>query len=161
MLHVVCCMLYTVYAERCILYTVWCMLYAVCCMLYIVYLMLYVGSMLYAVCFTMLFNVSYCNVPRRFWRQTASFEEGETLSFFICRFKLFLNCYKILTGNHDRILRKSIKNQSKMYPKSLKISPKLNPGGIFGRPGALLGAQEGSGSIFDWFWNPFWDPFGK
>ena len=30
------------------------------------YLMLYVGSMLYAVCFTMLFNVSYCNVLRRF-----------------------------------------------------------------------------------------------
>ena len=33
---------------------------------YIVYLMLYVGSMLYAVCFTMLFNFSYCNVLRRF-----------------------------------------------------------------------------------------------
>ena len=68
---------------------------------------------------------------------------------FIFLFKLFLNCYKILTGNHDRILRKSIKNQSKMYPKSLKISPKWGPGGIFGRPGALPRGQEASALIFD------------
>ncbi len=42
-----------------------------------------------------------------------------------------------------------LKNQSQVDPKSLKISPKWGPGGILGRPGALLGAQEGSGSIFD------------
>ena len=77
----------------------------------------------------------------------ASFEEGETLSFFIFRFKLFLNCYKILTGNHDRILRKPKKHQSKMYPKSSKISPKWGPGGIFGRPGALPRGREASGLI--------------
>ena len=111
-------MLYTVYAVRCILYTVWCMLYAVCCMLYIVYLMLYVGSMLYAVCLTMLFNVSYCNVLRRFWRQIATFQAGEILSFLIFRFKLLKNRYKHFTGNHDRILRTSIK---KSVPSGSKI----------------------------------------
>ena len=42
-----------------------------------------------------------------------------------------------------------LKNQSQVDPKSLKISPKWGPGGILGRPGALLGAHEGSGSIFD------------
>ena len=144
MLHVVCCMLYTVYAVRCILYTVWCMLYAVCCMLYIVYLMLYVGSMLYAVCFTMLFNVSYCNVLRRFWRQIASFQEGEILSFLIFRFKLLKNRYKIFTGNHDRILRKSIKKSVPSGSKIIKNQSKMGSrrdlgpsGGPSERPGVL------------------------
>ena len=166
MLCAVCCTLCMPYVVNCILYVVCCTRYALCCMmydvwcmLYIVYLMLYVGSMLYAVCFTMLFNVSYCNVLRRFWRQIASFQEGEILSFLIFRFKLLKNRYKIFTGNHDRILRKSIKNQSQVDPKSLKITPKWGPGGILGRPWALLGAQEGSGLIFDWFFGPFWDPF--
>ena len=156
--YVVYCILYGICCTR---YALCCMMYAVWCMLYIVYLMLYVGSMLYVVCFTLSFNVSYCNVLRRFWRQIACFEEGETLSFFIFRFKLFLNCYKILTGNHNRILRKSIKNQSKMYPKSLKISPKWGPGGIFGRPGALPRGQEASGLIFDRFWGHLGVHFGS
>ncbi len=44
-----------------------------------------------------------------------------------------------------------LKNQSQVDPKSLKINPKWGPRGILGRPGALLGAQEGSGSIFYFF----------
>ena len=35
-----------------------------------------------------------------------------------------------------------LKNQSQVDPKSLKISPKWGPGGILGRLGALLGAQD-------------------
>ena len=157
MTYVVYCILYGICCTR---YALCCMMYAVWCMLYIVYLMLYVGSMLYAVCFTMLFNVSYCNVLRRFWRQIASFQEGEILSFLIFFF-LFVNkiarkfSLEILTEFSENLL----KNQSQVDPKSLKISPKWGPGGILGRPWALLGAQEGSGSIFDWFFGPFWDPF--
>ena len=63
------CLMYSICvlcAVCCVLYAVCCMLYAARGMLYAVHFMLYVGSMPYAVCFTMLFNVSYINVLRRF-----------------------------------------------------------------------------------------------
>ena len=71
-----------------------------------------------------------------------------------CHFLFFdSNCLKIATKFSLEIMTEFcenlLKNQSQVDPKSLKISPKWGPGGILGRPGALLGAQEGSGSIFD------------
>ena len=153
--YVVYCILYGICCTR---YALCCMMYAVWCMLYIVHLMLYVGSMLYAVCLTMLFNVSYCNVLRRFWRQIATFQEGEILSFLIFRFKLFFNCYKILTGNHDRILRKSIKNQSQIVSKIMK-----NPSQMGSRRdlGPSRGPSRSPGGLGVDFWLIFWSILGS
>ena len=71
-----------------------------------------------------------------------------------CHFLFFdSNCEKITTKFSLEIMiefcENLSKNQSQVHPKSLRNSPKLGPGGILGRPGALLGAQESSGSIFD------------
>ena len=105
--------------------------------------------MLYAVCFTMLFNVSYCNVLRRFWRQIASFQEGEILSFLIFRFKLLKNRYKIFTGNHDRILRKSIK---KLVPSGSQIIKKQSKMGSRRDLGPSGGPSRSPGGLGVDFW---------
>ena len=153
--YVVYCLLYGICCTR---YALCCMMYAVWCMLYIVYLMLYVGSMLYAVCFTMLFNVSYCNVLRRFWRQIASFQEGEILPFLIFRFTLLKNRYKIFTGNHDRILRKSIKKSVPSGSKLIKNQSKMGSRRVLGPSG---GPSRSPGGLGVDFWSIFWSILGS
>ena len=76
------------------------------CMLYVVCFMIYEGCMLYDVCSTMLMNVSYWGVIRRFGRQIASFEKGEAMSFYILSIQIKIETFN---ENHAKIMSKSIK----------------------------------------------------
>ena len=60
--------------------------------------------------------------------------------------------------------RKACQKSSKINEKSIEnrseIHPKWGPRGYLEHLGTLPRDQEASGSIFDRFWAPFWDPVG-
>ena len=52
------------------------------------------------------------------------------------------------------------KIESKMYPKSSKMAPKIVPKSTLGRPWGAQGPLLEASSFFDPFWERFWLPFG-
>ena len=77
------------------------------------------------------------------------FKRGKFCHFFFFDSNCKKNRYKIFTGIHNRILRKSIKKSVPSGSKIIKNQSKMGSRRDLGPSGALLGAQEGSGSIFD------------